>query len=262
MARVFGASLGYVSGNGGAEVTTIVRTLPSAVPAGAEVFVVVGHGIVDGAVAVADSAGNTYERVGFTDNTSYQEYLDVFRGVATSGIPSGGTVTATFTPGTYYRRMAVFYFTGGPASALAEVKDGEASGFDSISLVNTPDMTSTDASDLILMVMLTVNQVTMAFDAPATEIIDTSDAQGAIMAAYEQPGAAGTFDVSGNLSGGSGWTAYVVGLKGATGPVGPPPQQARPDADVATAGWAAAPLWSKVDEAVADDGDFITSTAS
>ena len=43
---------------------------------------------------------------------------------------------------------------------------------------------------------------------------------------------------------------------------GPPPQQVRPDADVTTTGWTTAPLYSKVDEAVADDGDFITSTAS
>jgi hypothetical protein len=39
-------------------------------------------------------------------------------------------------------------------------------------------------------------------------------------------------------------------------------QQIRPDADVTTTGWTTAPLYSKVDEAVADDGDFITSTAS
>jgi hypothetical protein len=46
------------------------------------------------------------------------------------------------------------------------------------------------------------------------------------------------------------------------GPAGPPPQTIHPDADVTTTGWTAAPLWSKVDEEVADDGDFITSTAS
>jgi hypothetical protein len=46
------------------------------------------------------------------------------------------------------------------------------------------------------------------------------------------------------------------------GAAGPPPQQIRPDADVTTTGWTTAPLYSKVDEAVADDGDFITGTAS
>ena len=51
----------------------------------------------------------------------------------------------------------------------------------------------------------------------------------------------------------AGWT---------DGAAGPPPQQVRPDADVTTTGWTTAPLYSKVDEAVADDGDFITSTAS
>jgi hypothetical protein len=261
MARVFGASLGYVSGNGGAELTTIARTLPAAVPAGAEVFVVVGQAISNSAAAVTDSAGNVYELVGSVDHGAYQEYLDVFRGVAASGIPSGGTVTATFTPGTYYRRMAVFYFTGGPTAALSGLKDGEATGFDSTSLVNSADMTTTDASDLVLQFLLTVAQVGMTFDS-GTEIIDANDAQGGIKAAYELPGAAGTFDVSGTLAGASGWTAYVVGLKDGAGPVGPPPQQARPDADATTAGWAAAPLWSKIDDAVADDGDFITSTAS
>jgi hypothetical protein len=50
----------------------------------------------------------------------------------------------------------------------------------------------------------------------------------------------------------AGWT---------DGPAGPPPQQVRPDADVTTTGWTTAPLWSKVDEEVASDGDFISSTA-
>ena len=43
---------------------------------------------------------------------------------------------------------------------------------------------------------------------------------------------------------------------------GPPPQQIRPDADNAAGTWTTAPLWSKLDESVADDGDFITETAS
>jgi hypothetical protein len=36
----------------------------------------------------------------------------------------------------------------------------------------------------------------------------------------------------------------------------------RPDADVTTTGWTVVPLWSKIDESVADDGDFITATAA
>jgi hypothetical protein len=50
-------------------------------------------------------------------------------------------------------------------------------------------------------------------------------------------------------------TAYKAGA------VGPPPQQLRPDADLATAGWSTAPLWSKVDEAVAG-GDVISAVSS
>lgn len=38
-------------------------------------------------------------------------------------------------------------------------------------------------------------------------------------------------------------------------------QYSRPDADVTTTGWTTTPLWSKIDEAVADDADFITATA-
>lgn len=37
------------------------------------------------------------------------------------------------------------------------------------------------------------------------------------------------------------------------------PQRVRPAADVLTGGWTVAPLWSKLDEATADDGDFIES---
>ena len=34
----------------------------------------------------------------------------------------------------------------------------------------------------------------------------------------------------------------------------------RPDSDLDAAGWTATPLWSKIDEVVPDDGDFITET--
>lgn len=38
-------------------------------------------------------------------------------------------------------------------------------------------------------------------------------------------------------------------------------QTARPDSDITT-DWTTAPLWSKIDEAVADDADFITDSTS
>jgi hypothetical protein len=46
-----------------------------------------------------------------------------------------------------------------------------------------------------------------------------------------------------------------------TGAAGPPPQALRPDADLATAGWSTAPLWSKVDEDVAG-GDVISAVSA
>lgn len=59
-------------------------------------------------------------------------------------------------------------------------------------------------------------------------------------------------------------TAVATGIApaGWTDTAGTPPQQIRPDADVATTGWTTTPLFSKVDEATTDDADFITSTAS
>jgi len=39
-------------------------------------------------------------------------------------------------------------------------------------------------------------------------------------------------------------------------------QQIRPDADNAAGSWTTTPLWSKIDEAVTDDADFITNTAA
>lgn len=40
------------------------------------------------------------------------------------------------------------------------------------------------------------------------------------------------------------------------------PQIARPDSDVSAGTWITAPLWSRVDEAAADDGDLIESAAT
>jgi hypothetical protein len=40
------------------------------------------------------------------------------------------------------------------------------------------------------------------------------------------------------------------------------PEFARPDGDVSAGSWTATPLWQKVDEAPADDGDFITSASA
>lgn len=61
------------------------------------------------------------------------------------------------------------------------------------------------------------------------------------------------------------WTTAAQFSHIAVGIMEPQPvasQKIRPDADVTTTGWTATPLFSKVDEAVTDDADFITSTAS
>jgi len=74
------------------------------------------------------------------------------------------------------------------------------------------------------------------------------------------------------LVGGSGVTQtlwhdeLVAGATSYPGPAGAASQFARPDADNATAGWTrggtdSGTLWGQLDEATADDADYITSTA-
>ena len=63
-------------------------------------------------------------------------------------------------------------------------------------------------------------------------------------------------DDSGTNSG-TGFVDYVS----FTVPDGAPPQQIRPDADVATTGWTTAPLWSKVEE-TSPDGTVIVGSFS
>lgn len=258
MAFALDKYLGYNSADGGAAQTTLTLTSSQATAAGVDVFVQVSWW--DTSPSPVPSVSDNGPGLIYSPVVSFvqgDERCRIFRAWSPSAIPSGTVWTATWSPASLYRRIAVATFAGGDGAALAAVLGPTATGGGTTAAVDTADV-SMGSDGMVLMFCGSDAFATMAWSA-GTEVYDeATSALGSVHCAFANVAAGLSEDANGTLSTANPWCAAAIAfyLAAAT-----PPQTIRPDADVITTGWTTTPLWSKVDEAVADDADFITSTA-
>lgn len=226
-----------------------VVAFPGPVTSGNLLIVAVDSDVEGG--GVSDNLGHTWTPLGTPIHTDDDQYLAWWYAIALTS----GTPTVTYSGSGSFRAIIVAEFaTDSGSLTLVEATNQElVSGGTAFS---SPAATAVNPGSLFLGAAGSDNGSTGDYSAVSPGAIAVQQAFSGTdrlgLQWFEQGPGTDTVDwTSANpFSGAVGIAVFGGGI-----------QQIRPDADIATTGWATAPLWSKVDES-SPDGTVITATAS
>lgn len=235
---------------------SLVTIVPIA--AGAWVFVNLSSYGNESIASISDDGPSlTWVVVQGISSENANQRVAIARAFAPAGMSSGTTITAAWTGNDIaHKWIGGISFTGGDADSFDSVV---ATLSENSTAFSTNPVTTIEDDELIIC----TGQAGQAFiingTPPSIEYLDEHAPGGgtAFYAFYRMVGIPGTYTIAGLITNPIIWVSIAISMRLA----GPPPQKLRPDADIDIGGWTSGPLFSKIDEDVAD-GLIITATSS